>query len=335
MDIRRAVGCVFFMAMLSLATGACTADPDAVSPAASPAQLIETVNKALADPRIQTQEKARLLVRRGLAREMLGERDDALADFTGAIAARALGTEEQATALYDRGVTLDELGRVDDAIADYTSALQLEPTFAAAFNNRGNALRRLGRLAEARRDYEASMSAGNPHSEYPEYGMGQIAEALDQPSAAREYYRSALATNPQFALAEERLVAMDVGSLSPIAVKKPGHRRAVALRRPAASASSDRGPNLKPTINDADAAAGPYIQLGAYRTTGEANEAWDRVQQGAGELLSGLTPVIVAIDLRGRGRYYRLRVAQPSPATAGHLCQALRAKGITCVLLRG
>ena len=335
MDIRGAAGCVSFMAMLGLAMGACTADPDAVAPAASPAQLIETVNQALADPRLQAQDKARLLVRRGLAREMLGERDDALSDFTDAIAARVLGSEEQATALYDRGVTLDELGRINDAIADYTSALQLEPTFAAAFNNRGNAFRRLGRLAEARRDYEASMSADNLHSEYPEYGMGQIAEALDQPSAAREYYRSALSTNPQFALAEERLVALDVGPASPLALKKPGHRRAVALRRPSVSASGDAGPNLKPTIYDAATPSGSYIQLGAYRTTEEANEAWDRVQQGAGALLSGLTPVIVAIDLRGRGRYYRLRVGQPSSTTAGQLCQALRSKGITCVLLRG
>src|SRR4029077_14189743 len=147
--------------------------------------------------------------------ETLGERADAVSDFTDAITARALGAEEQATAFYDRGVTLDELGRIDDAIADYTSAIELQPTLAAAFNNRGNALRRLGRLAEARRDYEASMSAGNPNPEYPEYGLGQIAESLDQPNAAREYYRPALATNPQFALAEERLVALDVGPQTP------------------------------------------------------------------------------------------------------------------------
>jgi tetratricopeptide (TPR) repeat protein len=108
---------------------------------------------ALADPRLQAQDKARLLVRRGLARQMLGEREDAVSDFTDAIAARVLGSKEQATALYDRGLTLDELGRVNDAIADYTSAIQLESAFAEAFNNRGNAFRRLGRLAEAERDY--------------------------------------------------------------------------------------------------------------------------------------------------------------------------------------
>src|SRR4029077_20116198 len=80
-------------------------------------------------------------------------------------------------------------------------------------NNRANALRRLGRLSAARSDYEASMRIGNPHPEYPDYGMGQIAEALGQPAAAVEYYRSALAANPQFTLAEDRLVAMDAGGV--------------------------------------------------------------------------------------------------------------------------
>jgi hypothetical protein len=164
--------------------------------------------------------------------------------------------------------------------------------------------------------------------------MGPDREAWIQLTPPANITGPALATNPQFAPAEERLVAMDVGPASPIALRKPGHRRAVARpRRPVST--SDAGPNLKPTISDAATPAGPYIQLGAYRTTEEANAAWDRVQQGAGELLSGLTPVIVATDLRGRGRYYRLRVGQPSPTTAGQLCQALRSKGITCVLLRG
>lgn len=328
-------GHAIILAILSLAAGACAAGTNATAPAGTPAQVVEVVSAALGDTKLPAQDKARLLVKRGLAHETLGERGDALSDFTSAIEARALGPEEQATAFYDRGVTLDELGRVDDAITDYSSAIDLKPTFAAAFNNRGNALRRLGRLAEARRDYEASMSAGNPNPEYPAYGMGQIAEALDQPSAAREYYRSALATNPQFALAEERLVALDVGPQTPIALKKPRPHKAMALPHRVAVASSDVEPSLKPSINDSVGAAGPYIQLGAYRTTAEANEAWDRVQQGAGDLLSGVTPVIVAIDLRGRGRYYRLRLGQPSPSTAGRLCLALRSKGITCVLLRG
>jgi len=330
MGISRGAGHVIVTAMLTLATGGCATDTDRTVPADSPVQVIQTVSAALTDTKLPAHEKARLFVKRALAHETLGERNDAVSDFTDAIAANALGTEEYATVLYDRGVTLDELGQTDAAIADYTNAIGLEPTFAAAFNNRGNALRRLGRLTEARRDYEESISAGNPNPEYSKYGLGQIAEALNQPSAAREYYRSALATNPQFALAEARLVAMDSGPQTPIARKKPIHHKVTALPR-----TTDAGPALKPTISDVASQASPYVQLGAYRTTAEANEAWDRAHQSADELLSGLTPMIVGINLRGKGRYYRLRLVQPSPASAGRLCRELRSKGIACVPLRG
>src|SRR4029079_12075205 len=94
-------------------------------------------------------DRSRLLLRRGLAHELLGQRNEAVADFTGAISTGALAQDEQAGAFYDRGVTLDELNRADDAIADYTAALMLQPRFAAALNNRANIYRRLGRLAEA------------------------------------------------------------------------------------------------------------------------------------------------------------------------------------------
>jgi len=335
MGTRRGAGHVIVMAMLTLATTACAPDIDRTVPAETSMQVIQTVSAALTATKLPAQERARLLVKRALAHEALGERSDAVSDFNDAIATNALETEEHATALYDRGVTLDELGRTDAAIADYTSAIELEPRFAAAFNNRGNALRRIGRLTEARRDYEASINTGNPNPEYSKYGLGQIAEALDQPSAAREYYRSALATNPQFALAEARLVALDAGPQTPIARKQPIRHKVTALPRRMASTSGDAGPALKPTISDVAAQASPYVQLGAYRTTAEANEAWDRAHQGASELLSGLTPMIVGIDLRGKGRYYRLRLGQPSAASADRLCRELRSKGITCVALRG
>lgn len=329
MGISRGAGHLIVMAMLTLATGSCATDTDRTLPTDSPEQVIQTVGAALTDTKLPGQERARLLVKRGLAHETLGDRSDAISDFNDAVAANALGTEEHATALYDRGVTLDELGQTDAAIADYSSAIELEPKFAAAFNNRGNALRRLGRLTEAKRDYEASINFGNSNPEYSKYGLGQIAEALNQLSAAREYYRSALATNPQFALAEARLVALDAGPQTPITRKMLIHHKVTALPR------TDAGLALKPTISDVASQASPYVQLGAYRTTAEANEAWDRAQQGAGELLSGLTPMIVRIDLRGKGRYYRLRLVQPSPASAVRLCRELRSKGIPCVPLRG
>ena len=330
----RMVGCLLIATLMAGAQTA-NAASDAL-PATPPSQMLDLANKALAAGQLSAQDHARILVRRGLAREMLGQRSEALDDFSAAIASSALGADEQATALYDRGVTLDELNRTDDAIADYSAALELAPMLAAALNNRGNALRRLGRLAEAERDYEASMAAGNLHPEYPEYGMGQIAETLGQPSAALEYYRSALATNPQFTLAAERLAAMDTGapstaSSAPIVLTKPGRAVPPAASHPPPAVIAGAAPVLKPAISETAATEKRSIQLGAWRTKAEANGAWVHLQKSTGDLLASVAPLIVPVDLQGKGRWYRLRIGQLDPAGASRLCGSLRAKGIACI----
>ncbi len=126
-----------------------------------------------------------------------GRRADALADYTLAIESRTLSDAEQARVLFDRGLLLDGMGRLDDALSDYSAALSLAPNFAAALNNRANIYRRTGHLVEARHDYLASLAAGNRQSQYPYYGLGQIAEAQGDKSAAREFYHRALAARPR------------------------------------------------------------------------------------------------------------------------------------------
>ena len=326
-----------FVATVVCASTKSSASEDGVLPAASAVQMLALADKALAAGHLSAEDQALNFVRRGLAHEILGDRKEALTDLDSAIAGQALSTAEQSDALYDRGITRDELGQTDEAVADYTAALQLRPSFAAALNNRGNALRRLGRLSEARSDYEASMRNGNPHPEYPDYGMGQIAEALGQPAAAVEYYRSALAANPQFALAEDRLIAMDAGGEKPtayVATAPERHsrqgRRAMARSVPATD-GVDAASLLKPTISDSSA-PGRSLQLGAYRSAAEASDAWTRVQKSAGELLAGRTASIIPVDLPAKGRYYRLRVGRLEAGEAAQLCASLKARGTGCIL---
>src|SRR6185295_7901295 len=223
----------------------------------------------------------------------------------------------------------------EDAIADYTAALQLQPKFAAALNNRANIYRRLGRLAEARQDYEDSVAAGNSNLEYPEYGMGMIAEALGQPSAAREYYRAALRANPQFTLASRRLAALAVDPDTVTAptdpVHEPASRVQAVVQPPPALPDGTEG--LKPAIDDFHKADGRFIQLGAWRSEDEAKQAWRQLQGSAVAVLGTLAPVIVPVDLPGKGRYFRLRVAQPDARTAGNSCAVLKAKGLACILV--
>src|SRR6185312_6129025 len=150
------------------------------------------------------------LIEAGRALEMSGQRDAALVDYTQAIESHALDRDGQARALFARGLLLGGMDWLDDALKDYGAALSLSPKFAAALNNRANVYRRLHRFAEAERDYRASLAAGNPQTQYPYYGLGQIAEARGKPEQARRFYAQALAAAPGFVLASQKLAALNV-----------------------------------------------------------------------------------------------------------------------------
>jgi len=334
-----------------------TADAASVAlHAGNASNAVALATQALADPALMPRDRARVLVDRGLAHGMLGEHDAALLDFTDAINGHVLTSPDQARALYDRGVTLDALGQTEDAIGDYSAAIHLDPRYAAALNNRGNAYRRLGRLAEAAADYKASLAAGNAHVEYPNYGLGLIAEAQGDPALARSYYTAALSANPQFALAQERLTALTTAPAAatpvaratappstgdaPIVLHPPQEavhlhapRDAVHFHhpRPVRAAIAPPAPGLKPALGESTRAQ--TVQLGAWRNEADAADAWNDIVSVAGNIMAGMSPQVVPVDLPGKGRYYRLR-AGPIYDGADRLCAALIAKKLGCMVVR-
>lgn len=306
---------------------------------------------------------------RGLAREQLHKRAEAVKDFTVAIDSKTLPRGDLARALFDRGVVLDELGHTEEAIADYSHAITLVPRYATALNNRGNAYRRMGRFALARRDYQAALAAGDDEPEYPLYGLGRIAEAQGDPAMAKAFYQRALAANGQFTPAMQRMASLGtVGNT--YALREPGaadpvpavtHREPKHSEPPLVATASVDGASddlvLRPSILDvkkkkspmreasahvasfvppepsAGAAgnSGDMVQLGAWRDQGDAALGWDKVAAQAGELLSGATPRIVEADIPGKGRFWRLRTQAPSGTSAADFCSQLHTKGLSCI----
>jgi tetratricopeptide (TPR) repeat protein len=283
-------------------------------------------------------DRAHALLNRALAREQLGRRRDALADFDAAIALNALPRDESSRAFFDRGVSLDELGRTEEAITDYSAALKIAPSFAPALNNRGNAERRLGRLDDAKADYQASLAAGDPQKEYPYYGLGQIAETQGDAKGAAEDYRMALAANGKYALATQRLAALSVTDIN---------LHAPDAKPPVVTASYETAaPDLRPAIlgkakarriapvetaPKPAASEGAVVQLGAFRDEATASAGWNKMVGTASGALDGLTPQIVAADIPGKGKFYRLRTAV---AAASAFCAKLTAKGLACMPVR-
>jgi tetratricopeptide (TPR) repeat protein len=341
------------VALIALATNA-LADSATVNSAREalrlqqPARAAKLYSQALQSPNLTARERAEVLINRGLAYDQLGQPKDAVTDFTQAIALKVLDREGLAKALLDRGIALDEMGEADAAINDYTAAIAAAPDFPAALNNRGNAYRRRGDLRSARADYEASLVKGNRTPEYPLYGLGQIAEAEGNPHAALGFYQQAFAANPAFDLVAQRLAALQSGQGAEPAPKQP--QPAPSAPRPSPGSATppqnavvslgNEAPPLRPKIVDepakqGGAASGARVQLGAYRSRGEAEANWQRLISASNDLLGTLKPNIVKAEIAGKGTYYRLRTGVPDGQDANAFCRTLRARGLDCVVVKG
>jgi tetratricopeptide (TPR) repeat protein len=271
-------------------------------------------------PSASPQDWNRFLLTRGHASEQLGQKADALADYTLAIESRALASNDQAQALFDRGLLMDGGGRVADALADYNAALSLAPTFVAALNNRADIYQRLGQLPQARQDYLAVLATGGSQIPHAYFGLGQIAESAGDKTAARDFYRRATDADPNFGPAGERLAAL--------------RDAAQPLLASLVRSGAIDGQNDTPPPSPEPAPCGVQVQLGAWRSHENATKGWDHALTRAGAALEGLSPLIVAVDLPGAGRFYRLRVAVAQTGSRG-FCVALTAKGLDCIPVRG
>ncbi len=283
--------------------GAALADED-------PAHVEVTATRVLASDTLSAADRAQTLVTRGLAREKLHRPREAYDDFSYALGLHALSSADIARVRFDRGVVLEEMNRPSEALADYTAAINFEPRFAAAYNNRANVYRRLGRFDEAMRDYQASLVNGNPQPEYPLYGLGQIAEALGRIDAARNYYQQALANNPHFDLAAQRMGVMTM----PVANEAPPVLRPPPLVPPRpetdladVSATAKSAPSSASPVHHRSARLGPApIQLGAFHDQATALAEWKKIAAATGSLLDGHAPRILPLD-QGSRRLFRLQ----------------------------
>ncbi|MGH6828120.1 MAG: tetratricopeptide repeat protein [Rhizomicrobium sp.] len=291
----------------------------------------------------------RQLVSAAEALEKDGDTAGALADYTKAIEDGGLSRQEEARAFFGRGLLLDELNRPGDALGDYGAALSRAPRFAAALNNRANVYRRLRRYADAERDYRASLAAGNAQSQYPYYGLGEIAEEKGDVSSARVFYEKALAADSGFLLARGRLAGLP--DAAPIRLHPPSELAAsrakdgpIKLRPRAPTQPTLRGspavaasyvpatPPLKPSLAAIVGQGSAEVQLGAWRSRTEAQAGWERILAQAADALEGATPLIVSADLPA-GHYYRLRVSAGKQAPQA-FCAVLAARGLDCFPIR-
>ena len=104
---------------------------------------------------------------------------------------------------------------------------------------------------------------------------------------------------------------------------------------PAQVASAPPPPPVAAAPDTPVKASGDYvIQLGAVRAQDLAEKEWTRIQKANSDLLGGLHPDIVRVDLEGKGVYWRIRAAPVTEQGARQLCAELAQRNQGCIIAR-
>ena len=303
---------------------------------------------------LPAEEREQALLQRGFLSDGLGHLDEATKDYSAVI---ALKGESAATALNNRANIYRRQKRFVDAQRDYQAAL------SAPSGKRQYSWYGLGQIAEAeadtitaRRFYAKAVAA------YPGYTLAsERLEALGGPpegAIAGPQDKIALHLPRATAAAKSALEVTKEGDgiivlqppqiavaaqVLPVALKAPRHE--VSNQTSGASPEPKRSvatvalrPALDQPVRTRHAVqpehGGSEVQLGAWRSEGEASAGWEEVRLRAGEALNGVSPHIVTADLPGRGRYFRLRVDVTAGQSQSAFCAGLSARGVACLPAR-
>jgi tetratricopeptide (TPR) repeat protein len=182
------------------------------------AGAIESYSQAIESRDLPTEVLANSLLNRGLAHQQLSEHQQAIDDYTAALQLDAMSAQLRATALYNRGLSQQKLERQSAAIEDFTSALFLDPAFAHAYYSRGNSLKDSGQFLFALSDYEKALRYNHPDQARVYYAEALTYENLKRNSDARKALELAVAANPNFEQAGQKLAAL--GGTAPAAAAK-------------------------------------------------------------------------------------------------------------------
>lgn len=304
--------------------------------------------EAIESHRLDRDTQARALFSRGLLLDGMSRLGDAVQDYSAALSL----SPNFAAALNNRANIYRREGRFTEAGRDYRASLAAgNPQSQYSYYGLGQIAEAGGKVGQAKTFYTKAATAD------PSFVLAkERLAALEQPEPIHlrpPSLKSARAEDSAGRPPLQPPVPAQTVQLRPPALKParrettgggPSLRPAIAASSAAETARSEppraplptaydrKSPALKPALDQASP-LGAQIQLGAWRSEAEAGEGWNRALKQAGDVLEGFSPHIVAVDLPGRGRYYRLRIAADKEGSKT-LCSVLVAKGLNCFLAR-
>ena len=114
----------------------------------------------------------------------------------------------QVDKLFAQGLEEMNGGRFDDGIATFTRVIELAPEFAEGWNKRATLYFITGEYRKSLADCDQVMKR-NPAHFGALAGYGQIYLRLDDPERALEYFKRALAVNPNMASVEAAVQVLE------------------------------------------------------------------------------------------------------------------------------
>ncbi|MFN4143415.1 SPOR domain-containing protein [Aestuariivirga sp.] len=177
--------------------------------AGDPASAVIAYTQAIESRTLEPEVLANALLNRGLAYQRLNEHEFALDDYTAALRIDAMSGKLRALALYNRGLSYQRLDRDALAMEDYTSALFLDGQFSHAYYSRGTLLRDGGQYLFALADFDKALRFGYPDAARLHFAQSLTFEKLNRAEDARNALNQALAANPKYEPALQRLAVLD------------------------------------------------------------------------------------------------------------------------------
>lgn len=138
------------------------------------------------------------------ANRLFTSRDD-LETCNHALDTGVLKRRDRAGTLVNRAIVETALHRYQDAFADYHSALAIIPELPEAFIGRGNIYFLAGKLDRAIEDYSRALDLNISRAYIAYLNRGMAYEKLGRFDVAEMDYRQALAAQPDWELAKEKL----------------------------------------------------------------------------------------------------------------------------------
>ncbi len=154
---------------------------------------------------------------------------------------------------------------------------------------------------------------------------------------------SALVASAQPSAAASMPASFDATKIAPAPLARPSDRSTMvggANRAVDLTAAIEETPATPVAAAPTPAASsggqsGPYVQIAAQRSEGEAQASLRNAQSRFGSLFGGAQPYIQRADLGQKGIYYRVRIPASSLQEASSICSSIKANGGDCMASGG